>query len=189
MSGAFEFVLVLLSFVYALALTHVLSRIGALVLALKQVRFSGLLCLTMLNAIIQVFLGWLVLWDFRGVRQWDLLSIVGQFVLAIMTYFVCIFAAPERDSDLDLGALYPTRRRPFYFSVLILYVLALASTATILNSPNPSLFLRMNEISLVSLVPIILPLCTPAKWAQWVGGLGMLAFAVFFTVEFAGSLT
>ena len=26
----------------------------------------------MVNAIVQVFLGWLVLWDFRAVRQWDL---------------------------------------------------------------------------------------------------------------------
>jgi len=189
MGGAFELVLVLLSFVYALALTHVLSRIGALVLAFNRVRFSGLLSLAMLNAIIQVFLGWLVLWDFRGVRQWDLLSIVGQFVLAIMTYFLCIFAAPERDGDVDMQALYALRRRPFYFAVLILYVFSLGANATLLKSPDPTLFLRMNEISLVSLMPIIIALCTPARWAQWVGGIGMLAFAIFFTVEFAGTLS
>jgi hypothetical protein len=188
MGGAFELVLVLLSFVYALALTHVLSRIGALVLAFKQVRFSALLALAMVNAILQVFLGWLVLWDFRGVRQWDLLSIAGQFALAIMTYFLCIFAAPERDGAVDMEALYPLRRRPFYFSVLILYVLSLGVNATLLKTPDPTLFLRMNEISVVSLIPIILPLCTPARWAQWVGGIGMLAFAITFTVEFVGTL-
>jgi len=188
MSSAFDLILVLLSFVYALALTHVLSRIGALVLAYKSVRFSALLGLAMLNAIIQVFLGWLVLWDFRTVRQWDLLSIVGQFVLAIACYFLCIFAAPQRDSDVDMEALYALRRRPFYFSVLILYVLSLAANATLLKTADPALFLRMNEISLVSLIPIILPLLTPARWAQWVGGVGMMAFAILFTVEFAGNL-
>jgi hypothetical protein len=141
----------------------------------------------MLNAVVQVFLGWVVLWDFRNVRQWDLASIVEQFVLAIMTYFVCIFAAPASDDDLDLVALYERRRRPFYISVLVLYLFAVASNLSLLES-DPSLFLHMNELSLVSLVPIVLPLCTRAAWAQWIGGLGMLAFAIAFTFEFAGTL-
>lgn len=187
MGGAFELVLILLSFVYALALTHVLSRVGALVLAFNRVRFSGLLALAMLNAIVQVFLGWLLLWDFRA-QRWDILSIFAQFLMAIMNYFICVFASPERDSEVDMDALYPLRRRPFYFSVLILYVLSIGSNVTLLKTPDASLFLRMNEISFASLPPIILPLCTPARWAQWVGGIGMLAFAIFFTVKFAGTL-
>jgi hypothetical protein len=188
MNGAFEFLLILLSFVYALALTHVLSRIGALVLAFKRVRFSALLSLVILNALVQVFLGWLVLWNFRGVRQWDLISVVLQFALAIMTYFICIFAVPASDEELDMVALYERRRRPFYMSVLVLYVFAVVSNVPLLGS-NPSLFLHMNEISLISLVPIVLPLCTRATWAQWVGGVGMLAFAIAFIVEFSGTLS
>lgn len=187
MGGAFELVLILLSFVYALALTHVLSRIGVLVLAFSRVRFSGLLALAMLNAIVQVFLGWLLLWDFRNV-QWDLFSILAQFVLAIMSYFICVFAAPERDGDVDMNALYRLRRRPFYFSVLILYVLSLGANVTLLRTPEAPLLLRMNEISFLSLPPIILPLCTTAQWAQWVGGIGMLGFTILFTVEFSGRL-
>ncbi len=165
MNGAFEFVLILISFVYALALTHVLSRIGALVLAFERVRFSALLSLAMFNALVQVFLGWVVLWDFRTIRQWTLISIVGQFALAIMVYFLCIFAAPANDDDLDMPVLYERRRRPFYISALVLYLFAVASNVSLLRS-NPSLFLQMNEISLASLVPIILPLCTRATWAQ-----------------------
>jgi len=186
MGGAFELVLILLSFVYALALTHVLSRIGVLVLAFNRVRFSGLLALAMLNAVVQVFLGWLLLWDFRNV-QWDLFSILAQFVLAIMSYFICVFAAPS-DGDVDMEALYSLRRRPFYFSVLILYVLSLGANVTLLKTPEVPLLLRMNEISFLSLPPIILPLCTPNRWAQWVGGLGMLGFGILFTVEFSGRL-
>ena len=37
--GAFDHVMVLLSFVFALALTHLLSRVGSLMLARKRVRF------------------------------------------------------------------------------------------------------------------------------------------------------
>jgi hypothetical protein len=188
MGAAFELVLVLFSFVYGLALTHLLSRIGALVLAAERVRFSGLSALLMLNAIVQVFLAWLVLWDFRGVTQWDLLSIAGQFATAIMTYFVCIFAVPASDDETDLEDFYWLRRRPFYVSALILYVLSLGTGATLLKSPDPTLFLRMNEISIASLPFIVLPICTAARWAQWVAGVGLLVFAILFTVEFAGTL-
>src|SRR2546426_12807036 len=70
-TSAFEHVLLLLSFVYALALTHLLSRIGSLLLARARVTFSGLLALDMANAILLVFANWLSLWDIRGLREWD----------------------------------------------------------------------------------------------------------------------
>jgi hypothetical protein len=67
--GAFDHVLVLLSFVYALALTHLLSRIGALLLQRQRVHFSGLLAVCMTVAILMVFANWLSLWDLRGMHD------------------------------------------------------------------------------------------------------------------------
>jgi hypothetical protein len=52
---AFEHVTALFSFVYALALTHLLARIAELVVARDRVRFSGLLALGMTNAALLVF--------------------------------------------------------------------------------------------------------------------------------------
>lgn len=46
----FEHVTTLFSFVYALALTHLLARIAELIVARDRVRFSGLLALGMVNA-------------------------------------------------------------------------------------------------------------------------------------------
>ena len=59
--NAFDHVLVLLSFVYALAVTHLLSRIGTLYSNRERVTFSGLQALLMLVAILQVFFSWLEL--------------------------------------------------------------------------------------------------------------------------------
>ena len=50
--SVFEHVTALLSFVYALALTHLLARIAELIVARDRVRFSGLLALGMANAIL-----------------------------------------------------------------------------------------------------------------------------------------
>ena len=63
MMTAFEHVTALFSFVYALALTHLLARIAELIVARDRVKFSGLLALGMINAILVVFANWLSLWD------------------------------------------------------------------------------------------------------------------------------
>ena len=73
--GAYEHVILLLSFVYALALTHLLSRIGALFVARKRVKFSGLLALAQANAIMLVFVNWLFLWNLHGIQAWSIMSI------------------------------------------------------------------------------------------------------------------
>ena len=59
--SAFEHVTALWSFVYALALTHLLARIAEFIVARDRVRFSGLLALGMDNAILLVFADWLSL--------------------------------------------------------------------------------------------------------------------------------
>ena len=84
---AFEHVTALLSFVYALALRHLLARIAELVVARDRVRFSGLLALGMANAIVLVFANWLSIWDFRSLKTWDLASITVEFLLAISMFF------------------------------------------------------------------------------------------------------
>src|SRR3954449_7585664 len=59
----FEHVTALFSFVYALALTHLLARVAELIVARDRVKFSGLLALGMANAVLLVFSNWLSIWD------------------------------------------------------------------------------------------------------------------------------
>lgn len=51
----FDFVLILLSFVFAMAMAHLLAGVGGLVSARERVRFSPLLALAISNALLQVF--------------------------------------------------------------------------------------------------------------------------------------
>lgn len=97
--SAFEHVAALLSFVYALALTHLLSRITELVVARDRVRFSGLLALAMANAVVLVFANWLSLWDLHSVTSWDLASIVVQFAFAVSVYLICAVAGPKASDE------------------------------------------------------------------------------------------
>jgi hypothetical protein len=103
--NAFDHVVLLLSFVYALALTYLLSRIGALFVARERVRFSGLLALAMGAPIMLVYANRLGLWDLRDLKGWDLLSITTQFAFSVLVYFICILVGPEA-AEIDMEAFY-----------------------------------------------------------------------------------
>src|SRR6267154_2381600 len=112
--SAFEHVTALLSFVYALALTHLLARIAELVVARDRVRFSGLLAVGMANAVLLVFANWLSIWDLRSVKTWDLGTITVQFLFAVAVYFTCVLVGPKTpdEDSIDLEDFF-WRQRPY----------------------------------------------------------------------------
>src|SRR5205814_784166 len=102
--SAFEHVTALWSFVYALALTHLLARIAELIVARDRVRFSGLLALGMANAILLVFADRLSLWDLRSIKSWDLASVTIQLLVAISVFLICALVGPKvpDEGEIDL---------------------------------------------------------------------------------------
>jgi hypothetical protein len=188
--GAFDHVVVLLSFVYALALTHLLSRIGALFVARERVRFSGLLALEMGVAIMLVYSNWLGLWDLRAMKGWDLLSITTQFVFSVMVYFICILVGPEAgEGEIDMEAFYWKQRRPYYWTMTAAICLSLVANAEFLKTPNAALFIRENLAVLPMFVPIALAMAVSARWAQWLAGIALLTMMIGFTIAFSGILS
>jgi hypothetical protein len=188
---AFDHVMLLLSFVFALALTHLLSRVAALLLARERVRFSGLQCVAIVNAVALIFTNWLQFWDVRGMRQWDLFSITTFFAFSVGLYFVCAMAAPEpvAEGAIDMEAFYWRNRRPFYALIVLCMALAILCNFTFLKTPNAVLFFEENAATLPFFVPSLLALVVPARWAQWVGGVGLLALTTAFTIVFSSALS
>src|SRR5581483_11957978 len=109
--SAFEHVTALFSFVYALALTHLLARIAELIVARERVRFSGLLAVGMANAVVLVFANWLSLWDLR--------SIVIQFLFAVVIFLICALVGPKvpEEDAIDLEDFF-WRQRPYLYGAI-----------------------------------------------------------------------
>src|SRR6185312_7362223 len=95
----FEHVTALFSFVFALALTHLLARIAELIVARDRVKFSGLLALGMINAVLVVFANWLSLWDLHVIASWNLASITVQFLFAINVFLICVLVGPKAHDE------------------------------------------------------------------------------------------
>jgi hypothetical protein len=189
--SAFEHVTALLSFVYALALTHLLARIAELVVARERVRFSGLLALGMANAVMMVFTNWLSLWDLRSVTSWDLASVAVQFLFAVSVYIICALIGPKMPDDgpIDLGDFFWRQHRYFYGAVGACVLLALLANLDFLKTSNTALFIKENLASLPMLIPVVLALVSRARWAQWVAGLLLLAMLIGFTILFSSTLS
>jgi hypothetical protein len=178
---AFDFVVILVSFIYALALTHLLSRIGALILA--SVRIAPLVLLVAVNAAWAVFFSWLGLWGLHAMTNWDIGSILAQFAFAIGLYFICVFAAPGAEQGkTDTEAFYWAQYRRFYWSYIITITVGIAANTTFLESSDPSLFLKWNIASFPMYLPCILALTVKSRWAQWAAGIGLFAVTAAFAL-------
>jgi hypothetical protein len=188
---AFEHVTALLSFVYALALTHLLARIAELVVARDRVRFSGLLALGMANAILLVFANWLSLWDFRSIKIWDIASITVGFLLAVSMFLICAWIGPKTASEgeIDLEEFF-WRQRPYFYGALVACaVLSLLANLDFLKTANIALFVKQNLTFLPMLVASVLGMVSGKRWVQWAAGLCYLASILGYTIAFYSTLS
>jgi len=124
----FQYVSVLLSMVVALAVTHLLAGIAAIIRA-KVTRYSfvhlvwvGVLLLSCVDF-------WLSMWGLRSREVWSLSYILYWLVLSTVLYLSCYLVMPAaRDGDsIDLVEFNETNRRRYlgtYFMYCALSVLA-----------------------------------------------------------------
>jgi len=118
----FQHVTVLVSFLFAIALTHVFSSASQLILARDRVRFSALLAVSMLNAALGVIINWLGLWEFQNLKHWSLTEVLLQLGWVIPNYFSCsLVAVPCSESGpIDMLAYFERQRRIIFSATLAL---------------------------------------------------------------------
>ena len=101
---AFEFVVLLLSFVYALAITHILATAGNIIRAGKRVRFSWLNAAWMFLALVCILAWWVGLWDMHTHNLWTMPVVWLFFMCAAAQYLlarlVCSHIPAEGAVDL-----------------------------------------------------------------------------------------
>src|SRR6516165_11810249 len=176
----FQHVTVLVSFIFAIALTHVFSSASLLLLARDRVRFSALLAMSMLNSALGVIVNWLGLWELQNLKNWSLPEILLQLGWVIPNYFSCsLVAMPYRETGpLDMRAYFERQRRVIFSATLALWAMF-----TIVNYVDRRNFegWKPNEWIGAELYTLPLGICAvlaglaKPRWLQWIGVAGMLA--------------
>jgi hypothetical protein len=182
----FQHVTVLVSFIFAIALTHVFSSASQLILARERVRFSALLTIAMVNAALGVIINWLSLWQLENLKHWSLTEVLLQLGWVIPNYFSCSLVAMSvtESGALDMLAYFERQRRIIFSATLALWIMGSLETYADRNNFGwePNEWIGAELIGLPLGICAVLAGWAKPRWLQWTGVGGMFVQNVWYFV-------
>ncbi len=185
----FEQITILLSFVFAVALAHLLSSTTGLILARDRLRFSGLLALWMINALIGLLVNWLSIWQLHIIKTWTVVDVLLQFAPAMLQYFACSLVSIREESGapLDMPAFYVAHRHAFTGAFAAMMVVNLFQNFVYRDSSAG--IGGADWIVEDLLVTLMLAAALVGGWSnsvrlQWIAGLSMAALEAYMLATF-----
>ena len=176
----FEFILVITSVVYALALTQLLTGIGRLAQLEASIRWYMPHTVWIVNLFLAVLLSWWAGWEFRDV-EWTFPKFGFLFVSPIFLFFATTLAIPRRIEDygVDLERHFNKVRRLALWS---LFVVLLAQFIDGVVLASESIVIPVRILQLAVLSAIIAAANTEKKQLQTAFSFAVLGFFVFVIV-------
>src|SRR6266700_4016828 len=184
----FQHITVLFSFVFAIALTHVLSCVSKLILARDRVRFSRLHALWMLNALMVLLINWISIWQLEAVKHWSVGEIMLQLGWAIPQYFTCsLISMPVgNEGVIDMQAFYE-RQRPVLFSAFaLMYIMSMVANFADRNNfegLKPGDWMGAELLVLPMLIAALVAGWARPRWLQWTAAWFALALQSWFFIS------
>lgn len=178
----FEYIFGFTSIVIALAVTHMVVGIVALVRAGDRVKYSAIHALWMFTIFGGVVGNWAVGWTAREVTDWPNWSVQLKIAMPILQYAVCAFITPDvpHDGPIDLVAFHERERRRYLGVMLVFAVVTQLYNMAAGGAALLSDWLRDSAVTLTFIGAILLGLLVSARWAQWTAALVGAALAVYF---------
>jgi hypothetical protein len=130
---AYDFILILFSFVFAAAVTHVLSTAGEIIIASKRIRLSWFNAGWMLVALLFTCAWWIGLWDLHTVKTWDMGSIAFYFSMAAAIYLQARIVSPRipERGEIDLERFHSEEGRKYLIGYSILCLVTVVANAVL----------------------------------------------------------
>jgi hypothetical protein len=181
----FSHFILLLSFVFALALAHVLSSGTDLVRERTRVRFSWIHASWMIIAVVALFSNWMGLWNHRN-QKLDIVSSAIQFLFTVIQYFTCSIVSPRipERGTIDLWKYHQQHKRQYLAAFLILGLFAIVPNGYFAWSQGQRDLGRF-VVSQLNLVPMMLfvgvAIFAKPVWIQFTCAAAELALIVYFT--------
>ena len=185
----FEFIIVFLSFIYALALTHLLLGFVGMVRRRRVLVVSWPHALWMLNALLLLSGNWLSLWDFRGFDSMPLAFIAIGLVFSVLQYFLCALVAPDFDDGGDDLRVFHQREGRTYIGLSLAMMIVALGVNLAAGGVGVKNWANQNAIVLAMLPTAALPLVMRARWVQVAGPAVLAALQIAFMVIFYPTLT
>lgn len=187
----FEFIILFFSFIYTLALTHLLFAWTRMLRHRRQLTFSWPHFLWMMVALGNLSINWISLWDFRTNGALALGTIAGGLLFVVINYFVCALVSP----DFDEGEVYDMKRfheceSPTYIgATLVLTVASVVANFLAGSELGVSKWSNENSLVITFIVPPVIALIIRRPWVQWAAPAALIAGIIFYAVIYYPVLT
>ena len=180
----FDFVMIFFSFIYSLALAHLLMSVAHMIRYRRQIVFDWVHGLWMAVAFVSLVTNWISDWDFHAVEPLPLASIVIGFAFSIIQYFTCALVAPDvkAESGLDLHVFQETQGPTYIAAFVVMVAFSIAINYVGGSAMNIQNWMRENSVVIAMLPICVAPLVWKARWVQ-------VAAPLLFLVALAAYLT
>lgn len=187
---SFEFIILFFSFIFTLALTHLLFAVTRMIRHRRELVLSWEHSLWMLNALVLLLENWISLFDFRGQQRFDLDSIVLLFVLVIGLYFSCALVSPDFEDEevYDMQLFHRCEGRTYIGAIAAFLVLCFIANIAA-TKEGIGLWGSENKIVIWMIAATLVPLFVRARWVQLACPIILLGLSVAFMVIFYPVIT
>jgi hypothetical protein len=184
MMGPFEFIILFLSFIYTLALTHLLFAATRMIRHRRELVPSWPHSLWMLTALANLVANWISQWDFRQMEPLSLATIAAALVFAVINYFVCALVSPDFESGetYNMKEFHRQEGRTYISAVLVLVVCALAENFAAGEALGVHTWSEQNWVVAFMIVPPVLALSVKRAWAQVAAPIIFIVTAIAYCV-------
>jgi hypothetical protein len=188
--GAFEHVISLLSFVYALAIAHLLTTVARLISARERVRFSWFHAYWMLNALIVLVLDWISYWDMHALPNWTMASLGIVLLQSFVDYMQAALVCPEipAEGEIDLQDFHRRHAGRYIGAFTVVGIVALFDNFYFGSGYNIGEVLVQNIV----VVPMIIIAATATfvrkRWVDITAPILMLCVWTYYLTQLQGAL-
>jgi hypothetical protein len=180
----FEFIVFFFSFIYTLALTHLLFAATRMVRYRRQLVLSWPHLLWMLVALGNLAANWISLWDFRSEGSLSLSTIAIGFLLTIINYALCALVSPdfEGGESYDLTRFHECEGPTYIGAMLALVIASIAVNFLAGAALGIANWANENYLVTANLIPLALALTVKRAWAQLVAPAALLVIVTAYAV-------
>jgi hypothetical protein len=188
---AFDYIITLLSFVYALAIAHILATIAELVRARKRVRFSWLNAAWMFIGLLSLVGWWIGMWDMRGLSAWSTPMIGFLFLVAFVLYLQIRFTCPEvaAEGEIDLPAFHRENGRDYIAAFAVTALLTIGANVLFGEMGSVREMIVQNLAVVPMFVIAVIAAVSFRPWVQAGAAVAQLALWAWYFATLQSALT
>jgi len=180
----FVFIILFFSFIYSLALTHLLFAWTRMMRHRRQLTFSWPHFLWMAVALGNLSVNWISLWDFRTNGALALATIAAGFAFVVINYFVCALVSPdfEEGETYDMKRFHECEGSTYIGLTLLLMAASVVANFLAGSELGVSNWSNENRLVITFIVPPLLALTVKRPWMQVVAPAALLAGTIAYAV-------